>query len=85
MRVEISTKDMTHEDWLAERRKGIGGSDIATILGLNKWKSPLQLFLEKTGKVQAEDLSDKEVIYWGNVLEDVVAKEFEKKNREKSS
>ena len=81
--VEINIKDFTREEWLAERNKGIGGSDIATILGLNKWKSPLQLFLEKTGKVVAEDLSDKEVIYWGNVLEDVVAKEFERRTGKK--
>ena len=81
--MEINIKDFTREEWLAERNKGIGGSDIATILGLNKWKSPLQLFLEKTGKVVAEDLSDKEVIYWGNVLEDVVAKEFERRTGKK--
>ena len=81
--VEINIKDFTREEWLAERNKGIGGSDIATILGLNKLKSPLQLFLEKTGKVVAEDLSDKEVIYWGNVLEDVVAKEFERRTGKK--
>lgn len=79
----INIKDFTREEWLAERNRGIGGSDIATILGLNKWKSPLQLFLEKTGKVVAEDLSDKEVIYWGNVLEDVVAKEFERRTGKK--
>lgn len=81
--MEINIKDFTREEWLAERNRGIGGSDIATILGLNKWKSPLQLFLEKTGKVVAEDLSDKEVIYWGNVLEDVVAKEFERRTGKK--
>ncbi|MDB8554068.1 YqaJ viral recombinase family protein [Turicibacter sanguinis] len=81
--MEINIKDFTREEWLAERNKGIGGSDIATILGLNKWKSPLQLFLEKTGKVVVEDLSDKEVIYWGNVLEDVVAKEFERRTGKK--
>ena len=81
--MEINIKDFTREEWLAERNKGIGGSDIATILGLSKWKSPLQLFLEKTGKVVAEDLSDKEVIYWGNVLEDVVAKEFERRTGKK--
>ena len=32
-----STSEMTHQEWLEDRRKGIGGSDVATILGLNKY------------------------------------------------
>lgn len=70
-----STLEMTHQEWLADRRKGIGGSDVATILGLNKWKSPYQLWLEKTGQINLEE-SDSEPAYWGNVLEEVVAREF---------
>ena len=30
---------MTNKEWLAERQKGIGGSDIAALLGYNKWKN----------------------------------------------
>ncbi|MGX6994054.1 endonuclease [Vagococcus penaei] len=66
---------MTHSQWLEDRRKGIGGSDVATILGLNKWKSPFQLWLDKTGQIDIE-FSESEPAYWGNVLEEVVAKEF---------
>ena len=47
------------------RRKGIGGSDVATILGLNKWKSPYQLWLEKTGQIDLEH-TESEPAYWGN-------------------
>ena len=43
----LSTKDMTHEEWLKARQAGIGGSDAGTILGVNKWKSKTQLFFEK--------------------------------------
>lgn len=77
-----STLEMTHDEWLQDRRKGIGGSDVATILGLNKWKSPYQLWMEKTGQVEI-DHSDSEPAYWGNVLEEVVAKEFQERTGKK--
>ena len=37
-------------EWLAARMDGIGGSDIATLLGLNPYKTPTQLWLDKTGR-----------------------------------
>ncbi|MGM0341628.1 YqaJ viral recombinase family protein [Enterococcus sp. AZ007] len=77
-----STLTMTHEEWLQDRQKGIGGSDVATILGLNKWKSPFQLWLEKTGQVEIEE-TDSEPAYWGNVLEEVVAREFTERTGKK--
>jgi len=72
----IRTINLPREDWLAARRLGIGGSDASVVVGINKWKSPVALWLEKTGQVAEPDLSDNETIYWGNVLEDVVAAEF---------
>ena len=65
------------EKWLEARNKGIGGSEAAVIVGMNRWKSPFQLWLEKTGEVEPEDLSDNEFVYWGNVLEQAVADRFE--------
>lgn len=62
--------------WLKQRRNGIGGSDAASIVGLNPWKSAFRLWLEKTGQAEPEDLSDNEYVYWGTVLEEVVAQEF---------
>ena len=50
---------MTREDWLEERKKGIGGSDAATILGLNPYKTTIELWEEKTGRKDAPDISDK--------------------------
>lgn len=38
------------EEWLAERRTGIGGSDAAAILGLNPYKTPLEVWMQKTGE-----------------------------------
>lgn len=78
----LSTKDMTHEEWLKARQSGIGGSDAGTILGVNKWKSKTQLFFEKVNPELKQQV-DNEFIYWGNVLEDVVAKEFETRTGKK--
>lgn len=63
-------------NWLKLRNSGIGGSDAAVAVGLSRWKSQFQLWLEKTGQVEPEDLSDNEYIYWGTVLEQVVADRF---------
>lgn len=71
-----STKDMSREQWLTERRKSIGGSDAASILGLNTYNSPYALWAEKTGAVIPEDISDKEAVRLGNDLEQYVAERF---------
>lgn len=77
MRAEslIATNEMSRDQWLDARRKGIGGSDVSAIAGLNKWKSPIGVYLDKTGQSPEED-SAGEAAYWGNVMEDVVAQEF---------
>jgi putative phage-type endonuclease len=60
--------------WLAERRTGIGGSDVAAILGLSPWRTPVQVWLDKTG--QAEDQPESAAMHWGNVLEEPIAQEY---------
>lgn len=77
----ISTKDMSRDEWLAQRQLGLGGSDAGTIMGVNKWKSKFQLYLEKTGEYHEEINND--YVYFGNLLEDVVAKEFERRSGKK--
>lgn len=61
-----------------ERRQYIGGSDIATIMGMNRWKTPLTLWLEKTGEIDNDIKSNNEAIELGTELEDFVAKKFSK-------
>jgi putative phage-type endonuclease len=73
------TADMSREEWLKARKKGIGGSDAAAIAGLNKWKSPVAVYLDKTGQAPDQDQSD-ESTYWGTVMEDIVAQEFAKRS-----
>lgn len=71
-----TTKNMTREEWLTERRKSIGGSDAASVLNLNPWNSAYALWAEKTGAVIPEDISDKEAVRLGNDLEQYVAERF---------
>lgn len=61
-------------DWLKGRQTGIGGSEIAAIVGLNQYKTPMQIWESKVNPVQDEETS--QPAYWGTVLEDVVAKEY---------
>ena len=44
----------SHEEWLEDRRKGIGGSDVGALLGLNKYKSPYTLWAAKSGLLHTE-------------------------------
>lgn len=50
MQVRIDCKN--EEEWLAERRNHIGGSDCAALLGVSKWKSNVDLYREKVGNLQ---------------------------------
>jgi len=59
-----------------ERRKhGIGGSDIAVIMGLSPYKTPLQLYYEKTGLIEIEYKKTEEQ-YWGHLMEPVIRDHF---------
>ena len=80
----MTVEQMENKDaWLDARKKGVGGSDASVIVGLNKWKSPFTLWLEKTGQSEPESLEDNEYVYWGNVLEETVAREFCKRTEKK--
>ena len=59
--------------WLAERRTGIGGSDAAAAVGLSKWKTPLELWLDKRGELETPE---SEPMKWGTLLEPVVRQEY---------
>ena len=74
MKVLVRTTDMDHSEWLKWRKKGIGGSDAAAIAGLNPWKSPIAVYLDKIG--ETEPIEDNERMRIGRDLEDYVAKRF---------
>lgn len=72
--VLVNTLNIDHEEWLRQRQKGIGGSDAAAIAGLNPWKSPISVYLDKIG--ESEPIEDNERMRIGRDLEDYVAKRF---------
>lgn len=78
MKVLTSTEGMRREEWLEWRRKGIGGSDASAVAGFNRYRSPMAVWMEKTG--QFEEDPPGEPAYWGSVLESLVAEEFEKRS-----
>ncbi len=71
-----STTQLSREEWLQIRSTGIGSSDAAAAIGLSSYKCSLSLWLEKTGRQPPEDLSNKEAVVWGTVLEPVLAKMY---------
>lgn len=78
-----STLNMSREEWLKERVKGIGGSDAGTVMGVNAYSSPYALWCEKTGKSVPEDISDKEAVRLGTDLEQYVAERWCEKTGKK--
>ena len=72
--IKISTVDMPREEWLEYRRKSIGGSDAASILGLNPYSSPYSVWADKLGLLPEKE--DSEAMRLGRDLEDYVAKRF---------
>lgn len=67
---------MITEEQRQRRKQGIGGSDAAIILQVCPYKDIYQLWEEKTGRRESEDISSKPAVHWGNVLEDVILKEY---------
>jgi putative phage-type endonuclease len=65
---------MKRQEWLRERKNYLGGSDLGAIAGLNPYRTALDVYLDKT----SDDISEETnaAMRWGNLLEDVVAKEY---------
>ena len=77
--VFTATADLSREDWLAYRRQGIGGSDAAAVLGISPFRTGVDLYYDKLG-LPVDDSGDNWVaMEMGNLLEDLVARIFEKK------
>ena len=74
MTIEALTKGMDRAEWLEIRRKGIGGSDAAAVAGLSRYRTPIQVYMEKVGLIEPPE--ENEAMYWGKKLEDLVAEEF---------
>ena len=73
--------------WLAARGKGIGGSDVGAICGVNKWTTARHIYLKKTGQFQEgiEEFNEaaKERMHFGHMLEPIVADEYARRTGKK--
>ena len=59
----------SREEWLVNRRKGLGGSDCSAVIGFNPYKSNVDLWREKTGRTEQEDISDKPYVQYDTKAE----------------
>ena len=80
----VGTKHLPREEWLVVRKQGIGSSDAAAAVGLNPYKSQLELWLEKTGRdtslPKLDPQDEDSPAYWGNILEPIVATHYTKRS-----
>jgi len=77
------TNELSLDDWLDIRKTGIGGTDISAIAGLNPWRSVIDVYLDKTGRLPKQPENDK--MKWGKILEEPVASEYKSKKAVKIS
>lgn len=72
--VVAKTEGMPRKKWLELRKHGVGGSDAAAVCGMNRWRGPLDVFMDKTSKELVDH--DTEAMYWGRRMEPVLRDEF---------
>lgn len=75
--VLTSTEGLPYDEWLDWRKKGIGGSDVSVVCGINQYQSPVELWMEKTNQLPHQEAG--EAAYWGTQLEALVRSEFTKR------
>lgn len=71
----VETDGLSREEWLKWRKRGIGGSDVSCLLGINKWRSEIELWLDKTNQTN-EPTEENEAMQWGNIMEPIIRNHF---------
>ncbi|MDR9498890.1 MAG: YqaJ viral recombinase family protein [Hydrogenovibrio sp.] len=81
----ISTKNLNTDLWLQYRQSGVGSSDASTAAGINPFKSQLELWLEKTGRMVPTQpkMTEDSPLTWGTILEPIVAEQYAKRTENK--
>lgn len=64
------------KEWLSGRMNGIGGSDASAVVGVNPYKTNIELFEEKTGRRLPEDISEKSYVIYGKLAEEHIRELF---------
>ena len=57
-------------EWLQARQGRIGGSDASAIVGMNPYRTNVELWQIKTGQIEAEDISEKPYVKYGTLAEE---------------
>ena len=79
-KVLVSTENLNEQEWLAYRRQGIGGSDVAAILGISPFRTARDLYDDKLNIASAvDDTGNWVALEMGHLLEPLVAQIFTKK------
>lgn len=74
---------MLTPEQIERRRNGLGGSDAAAAVGLSRYKTPLQLYLEKTSTGTIPPQTFTEHLHFGSMLEDLIAREYARRTNTK--
>jgi putative phage-type endonuclease len=74
---EVVDQHKDFQAWQDAHGTGIGGSEIAAVLGESRWKSRLRVWGEKVGNLERPDLGGIEAVEWGLLLEPIIAKKFQ--------
>lgn len=76
MKVLANTNGISQEDWRKIRNEsGVGGSEVSIIMGRSPWKSVLDLYKEKIGEKELEEV-DNDYVFWGKAIEPLLRKRF---------
>lgn len=70
---------MLTDEQKSNRKDGLGASDSAIIMGYSSYKTPYELYLEKTGIVSSDDETNEQQ-YWGNEIEPLIIRRFALEN-----
>ena len=64
--IAAQSTDAFRAAWLAGRKSGLGGSDAAAVLGLSKWRTAVDVYMDKLSDGHEQEQSDP--MYWGRCL-----------------
>ena len=71
----------SRKEWLEARKSGLGGSDAAAILGVDPYRSALQVYAEKTDLIEPQE--DNDILWWGRKLQPIVAQAYRRETGRK--
>jgi len=74
MKILMQNVSANRAEWLKIRSKSVGSSEIAAVVGLSKWKTPLQVWLEKTGRTPGEPEND--FMRLGTIMEEFIGEKY---------